>query len=224
MTITLTEDCQRQAVEATRRRSDRLRDSANARHRIPGAGHWGLHSEPLVVVDGVGQQVERLANSRPDPVLTGRPHSSEPDFSSDLAESASVPEGGAWKATYRLVRKGVRLVASWSRSWCLAPLRTSTSARGATAELLKQIGRSVDIGGRTLNIHCTGEGNPTVSPTTICGAFTSRTSNGGARQWTRHATRSSGCNHRGRRRNRDHRSRRTPLVGALSSEPLSGHC
>lgn len=30
------------------------------------------------------------------------------------------------------------------------------------SQVLKQIGRSVDIGGRTLNIHCTGEGSPTV--------------------------------------------------------------
>ena len=30
------------------------------------------------------------------------------------------------------------------------------------SRVLKQIGRSVDIGGRTLNIHCTGEGSPTV--------------------------------------------------------------
>jgi pimeloyl-ACP methyl ester carboxylesterase len=30
------------------------------------------------------------------------------------------------------------------------------------SRVLKQIGRSVDIGGRTLNIHCTGEGTPTV--------------------------------------------------------------
>jgi hypothetical protein len=28
--------------------------------------------------------------------------------------------------------------------------------------VLKQIGRSVDIGGRTLNIYCTGDGSPTV--------------------------------------------------------------
>jgi pimeloyl-ACP methyl ester carboxylesterase len=30
------------------------------------------------------------------------------------------------------------------------------------SRVLRQIGRSVDIGGRTLNIHCTGEGTPTV--------------------------------------------------------------
>jgi pimeloyl-ACP methyl ester carboxylesterase len=30
------------------------------------------------------------------------------------------------------------------------------------SQILKQIGRSVDIGGRTLNIHCAGEGRPTV--------------------------------------------------------------
>jgi pimeloyl-ACP methyl ester carboxylesterase len=30
------------------------------------------------------------------------------------------------------------------------------------SQVLKQIGRSVDIGGRTLNIHCTGEGSPIV--------------------------------------------------------------
>jgi hypothetical protein len=28
--------------------------------------------------------------------------------------------------------------------------------------VLQQVGRSVDIGGRTLNISCTGEGSPTV--------------------------------------------------------------
>jgi pimeloyl-ACP methyl ester carboxylesterase len=30
------------------------------------------------------------------------------------------------------------------------------------SRVLKQIGRSIDIGGRTLNIHCTGEGTPAV--------------------------------------------------------------
>jgi hypothetical protein len=30
------------------------------------------------------------------------------------------------------------------------------------SRVLRQIGRSVDIGGRTLNIHCAGEGTPTV--------------------------------------------------------------
>ena len=29
-------------------------------------------------------------------------------------------------------------------------------------QLLRQVGRSVDIGGRTLNVHCVGEGRPTV--------------------------------------------------------------
>ena len=73
-----------------------------------------------------------------------------------------MPEGGAWRRVRRraaLVAKAVALVA------LLAILAAATYEQiGAwrDSRVLKQIGRSVDIGGRTLNIHCAGDGSPTV--------------------------------------------------------------
>jgi pimeloyl-ACP methyl ester carboxylesterase len=73
-----------------------------------------------------------------------------------------MPEGGAWKAAYRLVRIGARLVAILVAVVLLGAAVHEHIGAWRDSRVLKQIGRSVDIGGRTLNIHCTGEGNPTV--------------------------------------------------------------
>jgi pimeloyl-ACP methyl ester carboxylesterase len=73
-----------------------------------------------------------------------------------------MPEGGAWRLARRLaglVAKAVAIVVA------VALLSAATYEQiGAwrDSRVLKQIGRSVDIGGRTLNIYCTGEGSPTV--------------------------------------------------------------
>jgi pimeloyl-ACP methyl ester carboxylesterase len=74
-----------------------------------------------------------------------------------------MPEGGAWGVAARRlvgwVAKGVAIGVA------IALLSAATYEQiGAwrDSRVLKQVGRSVDIGGRTLNIHCTGEGRPTV--------------------------------------------------------------
>ena len=68
----------------------------------------------------------------------------------------------AWKAAYRLVRRGARLVAVLVAVVLLGAALYEHIGEWRDRLVLKQIGRSVDIGGRTLNIYCTGEGSPTV--------------------------------------------------------------
>ena len=73
-----------------------------------------------------------------------------------------MPERGAWRLVRRLAGLVAKVVAI---AFALALLTAATYEQiGAwrDSRVLKQIGRSVDIGGRTLNIHCTGEGSPTV--------------------------------------------------------------
>lgn len=62
----------------------------------------------------------------------------------------------------RLVRTGARLVAVLVAAVLLGAALYVLIGAWRDRHVLKQIGRSVDIGGRTLNIHCTGEGSPTV--------------------------------------------------------------
>jgi hypothetical protein len=139
--------------------------------------------------------------------------------------------GSAWRLVRRLAGLVAKAVAIVVAVALLAAAAYEQIGAWRDRRVLKQIGRSVDIGGRTLNLHCTGEGTPTVvfvsgrtglgyvwtptqvqpefsltarvagvggPPATICGAFTSRTPGGGARQWTRHASRSSRRDRHGR--------------------------
>jgi pimeloyl-ACP methyl ester carboxylesterase len=66
----------------------------------------------------------------------------------------------------RSVLRHVRVAARWSIIAIVLTLFVAAAAEqiGAwrDAAVLTQIGRSVDVGGRTLNIHCVGEGSPTV--------------------------------------------------------------
>lgn len=73
-----------------------------------------------------------------------------------------MPEGGAWKAAYRLVRVGAGLAVMLAGLVLLGAAVYEHVGAWRDSRVLRQIGRSVDIGGRTLNIHCTGEGSPTV--------------------------------------------------------------
>jgi hypothetical protein len=68
----------------------------------------------------------------------------------------------AWNAAYRLVRVVAKLVAIIVALVVLGAAAYEHIGAWRDSRVLKQIGRSVDIGGRTLNIHCTGEGTPTV--------------------------------------------------------------
>jgi pimeloyl-ACP methyl ester carboxylesterase len=73
-----------------------------------------------------------------------------------------MPDRGLWKAAYRLVRASVRLFAVLAALVILGAAVYEHVGAWRDSRVLKQIGRSVDIGGRTLNVHCTGEGRPTV--------------------------------------------------------------
>ena len=66
------------------------------------------------------------------------------------------------RAWSRLVRLAARLVAVIIALVLLAAAVYEHVGAWRDSQVLKQVGRSVDIGGRTLNIHCTGEGSPTV--------------------------------------------------------------
>lgn len=77
-----------------------------------------------------------------------------------------MPEGGAWKAGYRRLLH-IGAIGAWLVAMLVAVVLLGAALYehiGAwkDSRVLKRIGRSVDIGGRTLNIHCTGEGSPTV--------------------------------------------------------------
>jgi pimeloyl-ACP methyl ester carboxylesterase len=73
-----------------------------------------------------------------------------------------MPEAGGWKAVYRLVLVAARLVAILIAVVLLAAAVYEHVGAWRDSRVLKQVGRSVDVGGRTLNIHCAGEGSPTV--------------------------------------------------------------
>jgi pimeloyl-ACP methyl ester carboxylesterase len=73
-----------------------------------------------------------------------------------------MPEGGAWRLVRRLAGLVAKVVAIVVAVALLAAAAYEQIGAWRDSRVLKQIGRSVDIGGRTLNIHCTGEGTPTV--------------------------------------------------------------
>src|SRR2546427_5019695 len=73
-----------------------------------------------------------------------------------------MPEGGARKAAYRLVLAAGKLLAILVVLLLLGAAAYEHLGAWRDSRVLKQVGHSVDIGGRTLNIYCTGEGSPTV--------------------------------------------------------------
>ena len=72
------------------------------------------------------------------------------------------PAWRAWTAAYRLVRLAFKLVVILAALVLLAAAIYEHIGAWRDSRVLKQIGRSVDVGGRGLNIHCTGAGSPTV--------------------------------------------------------------
>src|SRR5712692_385659 len=73
-----------------------------------------------------------------------------------------MPEGGARKAAYRLVLATGKLLAVLVVLLLLGAAVYEHVGAWRDSRVLKQVGHSVDVGGRTLNIYCTGEGSPTV--------------------------------------------------------------
>src|SRR5215203_7040464 len=73
-----------------------------------------------------------------------------------------MPEPGVWKR----LRLAVRVIAKWTAIAVALVLLAAVTYEHVGAwrdgRVLRQIGRSVDIGGRTLNLHCIGDGAPAV--------------------------------------------------------------
>lgn len=73
-----------------------------------------------------------------------------------------MPEGGVWRLVRRLARLIAKAVAVVVALALLIAATYEQFGAWRDGQVLKQVGRSVDVGGRTLNINCVGEGNPTV--------------------------------------------------------------
>jgi len=65
-------------------------------------------------------------------------------------------------AAYRLARIAVKFIGAFIALVLVGAAAYEHIGAWRDGRVLKQIGRSVDIGGRTLNIHCIGDGTPTV--------------------------------------------------------------
>jgi pimeloyl-ACP methyl ester carboxylesterase len=73
-----------------------------------------------------------------------------------------MSENRAWKSASRLLRAAVKWVTITILLLLLGAAVYEHVGAWRDGRVLRQIGRSVDVGGRTLNIHCMGEGSPTV--------------------------------------------------------------
>ena len=73
-----------------------------------------------------------------------------------------MPEGGAWRLVRRLAGVVAKVIAIVVAIALLSAATYEQIGAWRDGRVLQQVGRSVDIGGRTLNINCTGEGSPTV--------------------------------------------------------------
>jgi pimeloyl-ACP methyl ester carboxylesterase len=67
-----------------------------------------------------------------------------------------------WRSAYRLALTAAKAIAIVIAIVLLAAVAYEHIAAWRDSRVLKQVGRSVDIGGRSLNIHCIGDGSPTV--------------------------------------------------------------
>jgi pimeloyl-ACP methyl ester carboxylesterase len=63
---------------------------------------------------------------------------------------------------FRLARRAAKAVAVAAALAIAAAAAYEQVGAWRDARVLRQVGRSVDIGGRTLNLHCVGSGSPTV--------------------------------------------------------------
>lgn len=73
-----------------------------------------------------------------------------------------MPEGGAWRLVRRLGGVVAKVIAIVVAIALVSAATYEQIGAWRDSRVLRQVGRSVDIGGRTLNINCTGEGSPTV--------------------------------------------------------------
>jgi pimeloyl-ACP methyl ester carboxylesterase len=73
-----------------------------------------------------------------------------------------MDNGRIGNAAYRAMRTAFRILAPLIALLLIGAALYEHIGAWRDGRVLTQIGRSVDIGGRSLNIHCTGDGSPTV--------------------------------------------------------------
>lgn len=73
-----------------------------------------------------------------------------------------IPGKIVWNPSNRLLRLGAALFAALVAVVLLGAFLYEEIGARRDRRQLQQVGRSVDTGGRTLNVHCTVEGTPTV--------------------------------------------------------------
>jgi pimeloyl-ACP methyl ester carboxylesterase len=73
-----------------------------------------------------------------------------------------MPQGRIWRRAAAVARAAARWTAIVITLVLLAAATYEHVGAWRDGRVLRQVGRSVDIGGRTLNIHCVGAGQPTV--------------------------------------------------------------
>lgn len=71
-------------------------------------------------------------------------------------------DAGVRQRVFRVARAGAKLLATLTALTLLGAALYEHIGAWRDRRVLKQVGGSVDIGGRTLNIHCAGQGSPTV--------------------------------------------------------------
>jgi pimeloyl-ACP methyl ester carboxylesterase len=73
-----------------------------------------------------------------------------------------MPEEGKGRKLYGLVLAGAKVIAAIVVFVVTVAFLYEHVAAWRDSRVLTQVGRSVDVGGRSLNIYCSGEGSPTV--------------------------------------------------------------
>jgi pimeloyl-ACP methyl ester carboxylesterase len=73
-----------------------------------------------------------------------------------------MPDRGLRQGVHRVLRVATRAVAGVAGVALVGALLFEHAGAWRDGRILTQVGRAVDIGGRRLNIHCTGAGSPTV--------------------------------------------------------------
>lgn len=86
----------------------------------------------------------------------------ETDMRTEFASGELEPSNGTRSRTLRVVVAAGKILGFVLVLLVCCGLAYEQIDAWRDAHVLKQVGRSVDIGGRTLNMSCTGEGSPTV--------------------------------------------------------------
>ena len=79
-----------------------------------------------------------------------------------FVRASLVSDRSIWRSAYRFALTAAKAIAIVIVVLLLCAVAYEHIAAWRDSRVLTQVGRSVDIGGRSLNIHCVGHGSPTV--------------------------------------------------------------